>query len=79
VVNVNLDYRLGRNWVLFAKVDNLFDTRYETLGAFNRNAFDPATGQPLDQLGPVERFVAPGAPRAGWVGVKYQFGVPPGR
>ncbi len=79
VVNLNLDYRLSRNWVLFAKVDNLFDARYETLGAFNRNAFDPATGQPLDQLGPVERFVAPGAPRAGWVGVKYQFGVPPGR
>ncbi|GIX29299.1 MAG: TonB-dependent receptor [Burkholderiales bacterium] len=79
VVNLNLDYRLSRHWVFFAKVDNLFDARYETLGAFNRNAFDPATGQPLDQLGPVERFVAPGAPRAGWVGVKYQFGVPPGR
>jgi iron complex outermembrane receptor protein len=76
VVNLNLDYRLSPSWVLFVKVDNLFDTRYETLGAFNRNAFDPATGQPLDQLGPVERFVAPGAPRAGWVGVKYQFGVP---
>lgn len=79
VVNLNLDYRLSRNWVLFAKVDNLFDARYETLGAFNRNAFDPATSQPLDQLGPVERFVAPGAPRAGWVGVKYQFGAPPRR
>ncbi|MGN2391368.1 TonB-dependent receptor [Pelomicrobium sp. G1] len=77
VVNLNLDYRLSRHWVFFAKVDNLFDARYETLGAFNRNAFDPATGQPLDQLGPVERFVAPGAPRAGWVGVKYQFDVPP--
>jgi outer membrane receptor protein involved in Fe transport len=50
---------------LWARVDNVFDTDYETGRIRNFNAF----ADPIDE----ERFLAPGAPRAGWVGVKLRF------
>jgi iron complex outermembrane recepter protein len=50
---------------LWARVDNIFDTDYETGGIRNFNAFVDS----IDE----ERFLAPGAPRAGWVGVKLRF------
>jgi iron complex outermembrane receptor protein len=51
--------------VLWARVDNVFDADYETGGIRNFNAF----ADPIDE----ERFLTPGAPRAGWVGVKLRF------
>jgi iron complex outermembrane receptor protein len=49
----------------FGRIDNLFDVDYETGGTRNLNAF----ADPIAE----ERFLAPGAPRAGWVGVKLRF------
>jgi len=62
---------LGVRWVpiknleLWGRVDNVTNTHYSTAGALNFNAFaDPIA---------VQRFAAPGAPIAGWVGAKVRF------
>jgi outer membrane receptor protein involved in Fe transport len=50
---------------IWGRVDNATNARYATAGAVNWNAFaDPIS---------VQRFVAPGAPIAGWGGVKLRF------
>jgi outer membrane receptor protein involved in Fe transport len=50
---------------LWGRVDNVTNAHYATAGALNFNAFtDPIA---------VERFVAPGAPIAGWVGARVRF------
>ena len=58
-------YRPLKQLEVWARVDNVTDTDYETAGAFNFNAF----ASPIA----VERFVAPGAPLAGWAGVRLTF------
>lgn len=75
VAHLNADYRFAPGWKLFFKVENLFDRKYATLAAFNRNAFDAAS-EPLEGVGPgpVERFVSPGARRGVWLGIEYRFG-----
>src|SRR5437867_1925359 len=50
---------------LWGRVDNVTNAHYATAGALNFNAF----AAPIA----VERFVAPGAPIAGWVGAKVRF------
>jgi hypothetical protein len=53
---------------LFARVNNLFDTEYETFGVF---------GEPEEVLGPAfagaRRFVGPGAPFGAWIGLRMNF------
>lgn len=71
--HLSADYRLVSGWRVFAKINNLFDRDYATLGALNRLAFENGN-EPRDELGPVERFVSPGSPRSFWVGVEYNFG-----
>lgn len=49
---------------LFARIENIFDTDYETFGLL---------GEPAAVLGPAfddPRFLSPGAERGGWVGVR---------
>ncbi|MGH8646972.1 MAG: TonB-dependent receptor domain-containing protein, partial [Gammaproteobacteria bacterium] len=65
VMNLHTKIAVGKHAELWARVDNVFDTDYEAGGTRNFNGFaDPIA---------VERFLAPGAPRAGWVGVKLRF------
>ena len=62
---------LGVRWVpikyleVWGRVDNVTNAHYSTAGALNFNAF----ANPIA----VERFAAPGAPIAGWGGVKVRF------
>ena len=75
VVNLNADYQLGGGWTAFGRVANLFDHRYATAGALAENAFNTAgqfQADPDDWRN--EQFIAPGAPRAGWVGLRYRWG-----
>ena len=67
VVNLDSHYALNQNWKVFAKINNLFDKDYATFGQLGGNiyAIDPTLG---------EQFRTPSAPRAGWVGVTYEFG-----
>src|SRR6185295_16418545 len=51
VVNLRAEYTFTPQWRVFARVDNVFDREYSTLGAYNRNAFD-ANSQPLEGVGP---------------------------
>jgi iron complex outermembrane recepter protein len=76
VVNLVADADLGAGWSLFARVNNLFDKRYFTAAQIGENpftgpnnSFDTDTNNWED-----ETFYAPGAPRAGWIGVRYRFG-----
>jgi iron complex outermembrane recepter protein len=75
ILNLNAEARLGGGWQMFAKVNNVFDKRYATAAALAENPFDAAAGfrnDPGDWRR--ETFVAPGAPRAAWLGVRYVFG-----
>ena len=76
VLNLDTRYTLpNTGWQLFAKVNNVFDRDYYTGGLLGANGFD-AAGAFANGTNTVvsESFLAPGAPRAGWVGVRYDFG-----
>jgi outer membrane cobalamin receptor len=78
VLNLDTRYTLpNTGWQLFAKVNNVFDRDYYTGGLLGANGFD-ATGAFANGTNTAvsESFLAPGAPRAGWVGVRYDFGKP---
>ena len=62
--NATAEYKVMKNFSIFGRVDNIFDTRYNTFGVF---------GNPSEVLGDAfndRRFVSPGAPRAGWIGIR---------
>jgi iron complex outermembrane recepter protein len=76
VFNMDANWRFHQNWSGFVKVSNIFDKDYASLGILGTNAFntadksfnaDPSSWQS-------EQFQSPGAPRAGWIGVRYEFG-----
>jgi outer membrane receptor protein involved in Fe transport len=68
IFNLNATYRFNPRAELFARVNNLFDTEYETFGVF---------GEPEEVLGPAfagaRRFVGPGAPFGAWIGLRMNF------
>jgi iron complex outermembrane recepter protein len=63
LVNIRGQYRLNDHVALFGRIDNLFDTDYESFGLL---------GQPGDVIPGLSdpRFVGVGTPIAGWVGLK---------
>lgn len=74
VLNLTAGWKFAPGWELFAKVSNVFDRRYASAGTLGENAFD-ASGQllaPADWR--TEQFVGPGAPRAGWIGLRWSLG-----
>lgn len=79
IFNMDANYRINSNWSAFAKVNNLFDKEYATLGVLGANAFN-TPDRTFNTNGEgdwaAEQFRSPGAPRAGWVGVRYEFGRP---
>lgn len=74
LVDLSASYDLGPRWQLFAKITNLFDRDYASAGQLGRSAFD-AQGRFIadSALWTNEQFVGPGAPRAGWVGIRYRI------
>lgn len=64
VVNLHGRYKATKHLEFFAKVDNLFDSEYNTFGLYGEP--DEAPGFDFED----PRFVGAGAPRAGWVGFK---------
>ena len=61
-------------WQAFAKVINLFDQDYNVAGRLGETGFNSSGSF----LGPDDQIkslgLIPGAPRAGWIGVRYEFG-----
>jgi len=62
--NATAEYKVTKNFTVFGKLDNIFDVHYNSFGLY---------GNPSEVLGDAfddNRFVSPGAPRAGWVGIR---------
>ena len=64
VLNLDTHYAINQTWKVFAKLNNVFDKDYATFGQVGQNIYSGAD----------EQFRTPSAPRAGWVGVTYEFG-----
>jgi outer membrane receptor protein involved in Fe transport len=70
LLNLRAAWRAAPDVELLARVQNVLDRRYETHGALASTVFDAAgrfTGDEADAL-----FVAPGAPRSFFVGLRLQ-------
>ena len=74
VVNLDTQYNFGGGWKAFAKAVNIFDHDYYVAGRLAETMFD-ASGSYNDEI--KSRGVIPGAPRAAWVGFRYEFGGAP--
>jgi outer membrane receptor protein involved in Fe transport len=74
VVNLDTQYNIGKGWSAFAKAINIFDQDYNVAGRLAETMFD-ATGTYGTETN--VRGVLPGAPRAGWIGFRYEFGGAP--
>ncbi len=74
VVNLDSQYNFGSGWKAFAKAVNIFDNDYYIAGRLAETMFDASGG-----YGPEikSRGVIPGAPRAAWIGLRYEFGGAP--
>ncbi|MFZ2171871.1 MAG: TonB-dependent receptor [Methylococcaceae bacterium] len=62
--NATAEYKVTKYFALFGKVNNIFNTNYNSFGVY---------GNASEVLGPEfddSRFVSPGAPRGGWIGVR---------
>ncbi len=76
LLNLHANYAAQKGLDYFARVNNVFDTRFETYGMIGMSAFDSAGSRIVMNAGDegtVNRFVAPGAPRNFMVGVRYRF------
>jgi outer membrane receptor protein involved in Fe transport len=74
VVNLDTQYNIGKGWSAFAKAINVFDQDYNVAGRLAETMFD-ATGTYGAETN--VRGLLPGAPRAGWIGFRYEFGGAP--
>ncbi|WP_229007408.1 TonB-dependent receptor [Methylophilus sp. Leaf408] len=70
IVNLDSQYNFGNGWKLFAKATNIFDKEYNLAGRLAESLFD-ASGT----FGAESKTLSllPGAPRAGWIGLRYEF------
>ncbi len=69
VTNLRSSYRVNDSVELFVRIDNLFDTDYETFGLLAEIEIDLEEAPNADD----PRFLSPGAPRSGFAGVRVQF------
>ena len=72
VVNLDTQYKFDGGFKLFAKAINIFDKDYNVAGRLGETQITATGWQGLSEqrVG----MVVPGAPRALWVGVRYDFG-----
>ena len=64
IVNIRANYRWTDRVEIFGRINNLFDTDYETFGVFGEA--DEVLGEEFEEA---RRFVGPGAPIGAWVGI----------
>ncbi len=58
------ELKINKHIAFFGRVDNIFDRNYKTFGVYGDAS--EVLGDSFDD----GRFVAPGAPRAGWIGIR---------
>ena len=74
ILNLNGEVDLGAGWQLFGKINNVFDKRYGSAAALAQNPFAAGGAFQVDSGSwRRETFIAPGAPRAAWIGLRYSF------
>ncbi len=75
IMNLHANYEASKGLDYFVRVNNVFDTRFETYGLMALSMFDQFGNQASSASTPpnVSRFIAPGAPRNFMVGVRYRF------
>lgn len=80
-VNLSAAFQINNAWNVFARVNNVFDKEYATAGQLGASPFNPSTGSYMiggangrRSMTNGETFLAPGALRSAWVGVRYEFG-----
>jgi outer membrane receptor protein involved in Fe transport len=71
IFNLRASWRPSPGWELYASVNNVFDRRYENYGALAETEFTPEGSGPVPERDAL--FVAPGTPRATFVGLRYRF------
>jgi outer membrane receptor protein involved in Fe transport len=78
VVNMDTRYKFNNSgWQVFAKASNIFNKNYATGGLLGENWFEVNGGvASFSGNGEGDRMLMVGAPRAAWVGVRYDFGKP---
>ena len=67
MVNLRTEYRFNEHVMIFGRLDNLFNEKYNNFGTYGE------TGDVLEGIGIADqdtRFFGVSAPRAGWVGIK---------
>ncbi len=71
VVHLDTQYNIGKGWKAFAKATNIFDHEYDLAGRLAETLFNSSGSFSGDTktLG-----LLPGSPRAGWIGLRYEFG-----
>src|SRR5690606_17118161 len=67
IASLRGEYSLSDTVRIFASIDNVLDTDYETFGVFGEP--DEVLGDEFDD----PRFFSPGAPRAAWIGIRVVF------
>ncbi|MGH1463314.1 MAG: TonB-dependent receptor [Neptuniibacter sp.] len=68
LLNLRGVYKLGNNVELFGRIDNVFDKEYETFGVYGESE------EVLEDMGIEDhRFVGPGKPRSGVIGIRAKF------
>jgi len=73
LLNLRASWQFSPRWQRYGRIDNVFDSRYETYGQVGYNLFPGGTLLQPGAAVPVERFVAPGAPRLLLFGVRYEW------
>lgn len=71
IVNLDTQYSFGNGWKFFAKAINIFDRDYYMAGRLAESLFDSS-----GTFGSESKVLSllPGAPRAAWLGFRYEFG-----
>lgn len=81
VINFQTSYQINKEWSASLLVNNIFDKEYFTAGRLGQNPFSPSIFGAVDRSGYNHNsddwlstnFLAPGAPRAAWFTLRYQF------
>jgi iron complex outermembrane recepter protein len=68
LANLNAEFKLNEHVSVFGRVANVFDEEYETFGVIGEEPGEVLLNDFEDP-----RFLGPGAPRAGWMGVRASF------
>ncbi len=64
IFNARTELKINEHLAFFGRIDNIFDRDYKTFGVYGEA--DEVLGEEFDN----GRFVSPGMPRAGWLGIR---------